>query len=155
VTVDDLVTWAAVDVHPFLGVVLAFLAAVSLSYIRYDADVWLDAWDLLRARMTPRQFIRSAVSCHICSTYWVTTPALVWGPVEWLAVNGLYLLAAQHLPTLIESPDPGMEALPDDLQPAPSTLNPPETVAIPIDPPAPVDEQATAGRHLSIVNTAE
>lgn len=85
----------------FVTAVLWALAAVSASWLRYDAVIWSDAWEVIRGRITPWKFASNGMWCDLCSTYWLTVPLLVWfGPVPWLAVNGAYLLLAKHAPTL-------------------------------------------------------
>lgn len=92
--------WTAAMFGWFTPVVWV-LAAVAAAWLRYDATVWGDALDVVRMRIGIREFISRGASCDLCSTYWVTSPALVaFGPVLWLGVNGGYLLLATWAPTL-------------------------------------------------------
>lgn len=90
--------WNTVDLTNLLVWVLA---AVSLSWLRYEATVWEELGDVFRRLSTPWEFIKSGASCHICSTYWITAPVIYFnGLPVWLAVNGAYLLVSRYLPTL-------------------------------------------------------
>ena len=120
--------WWLPEMPALSFVAVVALAAVAAAWLRYDATVWADAYAAARRRITIREFLSRGWWCDICSTYWATIPVFVWyGPLLWLAINGGYLIAARHLPTLIDpppdttdGPEPAWTSPPPEPDPEPS-----------------------------------
>ena len=79
-----------------LAVFAVYRLATDFAWERGPCDLYARMRGLVITHYGPDAWQSDGISCPICWSFWLSLPALYWGPLEWLGTAGAVAFLVRH-----------------------------------------------------------